>query len=130
MKCRYQHSSLLSSKSISVASIHPYHTTMSHLILFYLHCTITRNLFSFTCRKCDSCDKVFATFQRFQVHQSIDSANNYKSHRLQISQQRESSHAEKEQRWENVKNVKLLPFQADVSLGPHPKGSPVDAKEK
>ena len=47
-----------------------------------------------------------------------------------MTRQRESARAEKEQRQESAKKLKLQPFQADVSVGPNPGCSAIDVKEK
>ena len=80
--------------------------------------------------KCEYCEQPFNSLQGLQAHQSRNTANNFGCHRLQTLKQKESNRAEAIQRKEAVKNVHLQKHHADVSMGPHEKGSPITAKEK
>ena len=80
--------------------------------------------------KCEYCEQLFKTAQGLQNHQSRSKAKNYGCHRLQILNQRKSVQNEALERKQNAKNLRLQKHHADVSMGPHPKGSPITAKEK
>ena len=64
------------------------------------------------------------------MHQSRDNVKNYGCHRLQVLRERIEAINEHKERQERVKRVKLTNDHPNVSMGPHKKGSPINADEK
>ena len=81
-------------------------------------------------KKCESCQKLFETQQGLDNHQSRNTPQNRGCHRLQTLNKREDFQTEVNERKLNTKNVRLQNYHANVSMGPHPQGSPIQAKEK
>ena len=78
--------------------------------------------------KCDSCDQLFGTERGLKKHQSR--LKNLTCHRLQTNNIKDAARNEYVSRNERIKGERLQKYQRSVSMGPHPKGSPVIAKEK
>ena len=81
-------------------------------------------------KKCDFCQKLFQTQQGLDNHQSRDNPQNRKCHRIQVLQNRDVIQGKANERKFNVKSVRLQNHHVNVSLGAHPMGSPIQAKEK
>ena len=80
--------------------------------------------------KCDYCHHLFGTEQGLKNHQSRTTAKNYGCHRLQIINEKQQARNDILERNEHIKAERLRKHHIDVSQGPHPKGSPITAKEK
>ena len=78
--------------------------------------------------KCDSCDTLFKNRRGLNKHQSR--YKNFTCHRLQTNTIKETARNEYLYRKENTRQERLQKFHRNVSMGAHPKGSPVEAKEK
>ena len=79
-------------------------------------------------RKCDTCDRLFSTRRGLDKHQSRP--KNFSCHRLQTNTRKEAARNESLDLNNKIKGERLQKYQRSVSMGPHPKGSPVTAKEK
>jgi hypothetical protein len=79
-------------------------------------------------KKCDSCQQLFGTQQGLDKHQS--NPKNHGCHRFQTLHNRNVVQTKVEERKLNVKGVRLQKHHVNVSVGAHPQGSPIEAKEK
>ena len=79
-------------------------------------------------KKCDSCQQLFETQWGLDKHQS--NPKNQGCHRLQTFNNREFIQNKANKRKLYVKGLRLQNHHVNVSMGAHPQGSPLQAKEK
>ena len=74
-----------------------------------------------------NCSKPFKDVSGLQNHQSRDTVKNHGCHRLQVLRERIDAINEHKDLKERVKQVNLKDNHANVSMGPHKKGPPINA---
>ena len=79
---------------------------------------------------CGHCEKSFKSQQGLDNHQSRDNAENYGCHRLQKQTQKNEILQHASDRKNLISQTRLRQNQPDVSIGPHPSGSPLHVKDK